>query len=238
MCGQKEYSEGSRWNAMTQLHVEQCELTYEGAFVKPALSLVDSPGKLSDLLLEALESFGCTGSDLFLAKGALGERGVTCEVRGLGTGVTLLGDRMEVHCANFVNATAASVATMLENVWSGLAQLNGRVVAKTHSFLFEANTRIRGASYQEVLNRLARAPESLPGGTETAVVYYLPAEPDRGYGESSLVLNRSAEVECGLQVAATLVYEAESVKPEAAILAAKDRLSELLRNLGLEWIDD
>lgn len=132
----------------------------------------------------------------------------------------------------------ASVGAVLENVWSGLVGINAGVVAKTHSFLFEADVRIRGASYQEVLSRLARAPESLPVGTETAVVYYLPGEPGRGYGESSLVLNRSAEVEGGLQVNATLVYEAESVKPTAAISAAKNRLSELLRNLGLEWSED
>ena len=76
----------------------------------------------------------------------------------------------------------------------------------------EADTGIRGATYRELLNRLAPAPESLPGGTESAVVYYLPGDPSRGYGESSLVLNRSAEVEGGLQVNATLVYEAESAK--------------------------
>jgi len=49
--------------------------------------------------------------------------------------------------------------------------------------------------------------------------------------------NRSA-IEHGLQVNATLVYEAESVKAAAAISAAKNRLGELLRNLGLEWIED
>ena len=104
-------------------------------------------------------------------------------------------------------------------VWSGW--ISAGIVAKTHSFLFEADMQIRGASYQELLNRLACPPESLPGGTETAVVYYLPGEPSRGYGESSLVLNRSAQVESGLQVNATLVYEAESVKPAAAVSAAR-----------------
>ena len=70
----------SRWNAMTQLHMERCELTYEGAFVKPAFWLIDSPGKLCDLLLDALGAFGCTSADLVLEEGEPGERGVTCEV--------------------------------------------------------------------------------------------------------------------------------------------------------------
>jgi len=223
---------------MTKVNVEQCELTYEGAYVMPAFSLIDCPGKLCDLLLKALEPFGCTGADLVFEDGEPGERGVACEVDKLDTRVTLYGDRIEIHCANFVTGTPADVGTMLENVWSGLTGFNSRVVAKTHSFLFQADMRIRGASYQELLNRLARAPESFPGSTETAVVYYLPGDPSRGYGESSLVLNRSAKVERGLEVNATLVYEAESSRLASAISAARNRLGELLRNLGLEWTED
>ncbi len=223
---------------MTQLHLEHCDLTYEGAFVKPAFWLVDSPGKLSDLLLEALETFGCTSADLVLEEGEPREWGVTCEVDELDARVTVYGDRFEVHCANFVAGSAAGVATVLENVWSGLSGLDSPVVAKTHSLLLETDMRILGGVYQEVLNRMARPPESLPGGTETAVVYYLPADPSRGLGESSLVLNRLAGMKRGLEVNAALVYTAESVKPADAISAAKNRLGELLRNLGLEWIED
>src|SRR2546422_512646 len=127
---------------MTQLHMEQCELTYEGAFVKPSFSVVDSPGKLCDLLLNALEAFGCTTSDLILEEGEPGERGVTCEVDELDTRVTLHGDRIEVYCVNFVVGIAPNIATVLENVWSGLAGLDLGAVAKTHSFLLEADVQI------------------------------------------------------------------------------------------------
>ena len=65
---------------MTQLHVEHRELTYEGAFLKPAFSLIDSPGSICDLLLAALEPFGCTGADLTLDAGEPGERRVACEI--------------------------------------------------------------------------------------------------------------------------------------------------------------
>jgi hypothetical protein len=223
---------------MIQLYLEQCELTYEGAFVKPEFSLVDFPGKLCDLLLVALEAFGCTSTDLFFEEGEPGERGVACEIDELDTRVTLHGDRIEISCANFVTETAEKVATVLANVWLGVAGLKAGVTPKTHSFLFEADTEIRGTSYQELLNRQARVPESLPGGTETAVVYYLPDEQSRGYRKSSLVLNRSGEVDGGLQINATLVYEAEFIKPEAAISAARNRLGELLRTLGLQWTED
>lgn len=196
---------------MTQLKVEQCALTYQGAFEKPAFSLSDSPGRLCDLLLDALEAFGCTGDDLLREEGEPGEQGVTCEVGELETRVSLYGDRVEIHCEAFPTGnadtacTTADIAKMMDSLWFGLAALNTSIAARTHSFLFEADVRIRGASYREVLNRLAPAPESLPGGTETAIVYYLPAERGKGYGESSIVLNRLPGVERGLQVNATLV---------------------------------
>jgi len=64
---------------MTQLHMEHCELTYEGAFVKPSFLVVDSPGKLCDLL-DALQALGC---DLILEEGEPSERRVACEVDDL-----------------------------------------------------------------------------------------------------------------------------------------------------------
>src|SRR5437762_9365631 len=45
------YAEGIRQNTMTELHTEQCELTYEGAFLKSVFSLFDSRGRVCDLLL-------------------------------------------------------------------------------------------------------------------------------------------------------------------------------------------
>ncbi|MGO4879269.1 MAG: hypothetical protein ACLP59_00430 [Bryobacteraceae bacterium] len=221
---------------MIQLHTEQCELTYEGAFVKPAFALTDCPGKVSELLLDALQGFGCTGADLTLEEGELGERGVACQVDELNVRVAIYGDRVEVSCTTFIAASTSAICTVLENVWPRLTKFHASASAKTHSFLFEADTRVEQASYQEILNHVARPPESLPAGTETAIVYYFPAEPSKGYAESSLVLNRS-QIDDGLQVNATLVYEAESKNPAAALQAANDRLRELLGNLGFEWID-
>jgi hypothetical protein len=224
---------------MTQLHFERCELTYEGSFAKPAFWLIDAPGKLCDLLVEVLQSFGCTSADLvFEENGEPVGRGVTCEVDELDARVSVYGDRIELTSENFVAETAPSATMLLGSLWSGLSMLSAVVVPKTHSFLFEADAEIRGAPYQVVLNRLARPADSLPPGTETAVVYYLPRESDRFYGESSLVLNRSVFVERGLQVNATLVYEAQAGKAAPTISAAQQRLRELIRSIGLDWTED
>jgi hypothetical protein len=112
--------------------------------------------------------FGCTGADLVFEEGEPDERGVACNVDELDLRVTVHGDRVEIHCWNFAFGIAAKISAVLADVWSGLAALNPTAVAKTHSFLFEADIEIREAPYQEVLNHLAQAPKSLPTGTETA----------------------------------------------------------------------
>jgi hypothetical protein len=149
---------------MIQLHVEQCELSYEGAFAQPVFSLVDSPGKLYDLLLAGLAAFDCTSADLADEEGEPGQRGVACEVDQLDARVTVYGDRIDVHGLDFVLGTTAKLAPMLESLSSHLAELSPSAIAKTHSVSIEADARIRGASYQELLNRLARAPDALPPG--------------------------------------------------------------------------
>lgn len=49
---------------MTKLHMHQCELTYEGAFVRPAFAICDCPGRLCDLLLDALQPLAAPGTTL------------------------------------------------------------------------------------------------------------------------------------------------------------------------------
>jgi hypothetical protein len=224
---------------MTRLQLEYSEFTYEGAFVKPVFSLIYTPGMLCDLLLGVLEPFGATSEDLQLQSGdgAPAEQGVTCECDEFEISVTIWGDRLELHCLDFISPAAEKkVASVLDRVWSSLTTLNVGVAPKTHSFLFEMDMRFRRSSYRQTLGRFALVPNSLPPGSETAVVYYLPAEPERGYGESSVVLNRSSAVEHGLQVNATLVYEGRTVPTEPSV--AQNRLIELLQTLGLEWTKD
>src|SRR5712692_1364313 len=99
------------------------------------------------------------------------------------------------------------------------------------------DSAIVAEAYHSVLDRLAPVASPLPPGTETAVVYYLPAEAGHGYRESSLVLNRSSSVNHGLLVGATLVFEGGAMKPGATIAAARERLSGLLRSLRIEWVE-
>jgi hypothetical protein len=80
--------------------------------------------------------------------------------------------------------------------------------AESHSVLIEADA---STSYQEALNPLARPPESLPSGPETAVVYYLPAETRHGYLASSLVFNRSKFDDCDIEANATLVFDPQVI---------------------------
>lgn len=119
---------------MTQLHMEQCALTYEGAFTQPVFSIADSPGKPYDLLLNRLAACGCTSADLVGEKGEPGERGVTCEVGQLDARVTVYGDRLEIHGADFVPGITGKLALLLDNISSGVPELSPGAVAKTLCF--------------------------------------------------------------------------------------------------------
>src|SRR5450759_1666887 len=83
-----------------------------------------------------------------------------------------------------------------------------------------------------------RPHENLPKGTETAVVYYLPQDGSQGFLDSSFVLNRSAEVEGGVLLAVTLVFEGKHLRPEGLVQAGRERLKDLLRSLDITVVKD
>ena len=89
---------------------------------------------------------------------------MACQVDELNVRVAIYGDRVEVSCTTFIAASTSAICTVLENVWPRLTKFHASASAKTHSFLFEADTRVEQASYQEILNHVARPPESLPAG--------------------------------------------------------------------------
>lgn len=220
---------------VTRLQVEGTDLTYEGGFAKPVFSVLDNPGTVCELLLEVLAPFGCTAADLTLDDdGEPGDRGVSCDVDDLDASVTVRGDRVELRVSEFdpdsaqgrsLNPRHNLVRTRRDQLPCGSEEPLGSVRDKRRNsrLLLPAGT---GAFRSD--------PRVFPGGTESALVYYLPADSSRGYGKSSVVLNRSAVVEHGLQINATLVYEDHELKPAAVISVAQARLAELLRNLEFE----
>jgi hypothetical protein len=226
------------YKEMTQLQLLLAELTYQGSYTKPAFSLFDTPGKLYDLLLDALEEFGSTSNDLAFEDGEPEERGVTCVVDDLDATVTVCGDRVEIKFTDFKSDLAKRAEMLLTKLWSGLTTLVSSTSPRMQSFTFDLHSEILQSSYQEVLEGFARRPQALPAGTESAVVFYLPSERGKGYGESSIVFNRSEVVERGLQVNAILTYEGDTLKPTTSFSTARKRLSELLRSLGLEYTED
>jgi hypothetical protein len=87
-------------------------------------------------------------------------------------------------------------------------------------------------TYKSVLERFAPAPAAFPEGTETAVVFYLPADADKGYRDSSLVLNRS-EIDGGLSCYGTFVYDGAALEAEKIVRAAWQRMAEMLDKLDI-----
>jgi hypothetical protein len=68
-------------------------------------------------------------------------------------------------------------------------------------------------------------------------VYYLPQDRSQGFLDSSFMLNRSAEVEGGVLLAVTLVFEGKH-SGDGLVEEARERLNDLLRSLDITLLKD
>jgi len=221
---------------MLPLRVERFELTYEVAITPSLAAIIDMPGNIVSPLLSQLDGMGVDLSDISLDDGPLEDRGLNCDVDEHNANILLRANRFEIRFFT-ADENEDAEAGILGGVWMALASVSPEIAAKSHSLLFEFDCEIAAGSYGEALDRFCQPYEGLPGGTETAVVYYLPADSVRGFLDSSVVLNRSAEVNGGLLLAATLVFEGKRFTQDDVIPAGRRRLNELLRSLDITLKD-
>jgi len=225
------------YKQMTRIQLQQAELTCVVDFVKPAFSFTDTPGRVFDFLIEALGEFGSTSNDLQFEEGEPEERGVICLVDSLDATVTVRGDRLEIEFSKFASTNAGEADGLLEKLKSGLTTLIVGQRLGMHSLTFDLHSEILDSAYKATLERLVPRPRVLPAATESAIIYFLPEEPEKGYGESSVLFSRSDVIERGLQVSAILTYNGDVLK-STVISAAWYRLLQLLRSLEFEYVED
>jgi hypothetical protein len=218
-----------------QLHlrVRQSAVTYEAAFAQAFAAAVDAPGKVAAAFLSWLSHFGVALSDVDLDEGSLEDRGVSCEVAEAGAEILLRADRFEIRYAE-ADEAGESAAELIRSLWHALIAISPEIEARSHSLLFEMDCELGPESYGAALETYCTPYPGLPKGTETAVVYYLPADKGLGYLDSNVVLNRSAEVDGGVLLAVTLVFDGKHFGREGVIRAGRERLNELLANLDLK----
>jgi hypothetical protein len=217
---------------MLQLHVQRSELTYEAALTPVFGALLDTPGRVVSALLAEFDHLDVGVSDVSIAEGPLEDRGLTCEVDELNASVVLRTDRVEIRFSAF-GETWDTAAEAMRGMWLAVASSAPEVTARSHSLLFEMDCELHSGTYSAALEPFCHPPESLPPGTETAAVYYLPSEASQGFLDSSLVLNRSAEVDGGILLAVTLVFGAKYSDPDELLHAAQKRLVHLLKGLDI-----
>jgi hypothetical protein len=223
---------------MIQLRVRRSELTYEGELSPPVPALIDGPGRLAVDLVAKFDHLGLSLADLTIDDGEPEDRGLTCELEKLEARVSLRADWLEV-CFSAIEKTGDDrAADTIRRLWQVLSAAAPATSVKSHSVHFEIDCEALGGTYQQSLDSLCRAPGGLPSGTETAVVYYLPREDGRGYLDSSIVLNRSAEVDGGVLLAATFVFDGNMFASDAAISLARTRLQDLLSRLEVRLSRD
>jgi hypothetical protein len=222
---------------MLQLHVHRSELTYEAALSPPLAALIDTPGKVVSALLSEFDHLDVGVSDVSMDDGPLEDKGLSFEVEKLDASVLLRADRVEIRFFA-IDETTDDATEAMRGVWKAIASTSPEATAKSHSFLFEMDCEFPTGSYRGALEQFCRPHDNLPKGTETAVVYYLPQDGSQGFLDSSFVLNRSAEVEGGVLLAVTLVFDGKHLRPEGLVQAGRERLKDLLRSLDITVVKD
>jgi hypothetical protein len=223
---------------MLQLRADRSELTYEATLAPSLAALIDTPGKVASALITEFDPLDVSLSDVSLDEGLLEDRGLSCEVEKVDASIVLRADRVEVRFFSIDETQAEATTQVMRGVWKAMASTSPEVAAQSHSLLFEMDCKLPIGSYRGALERFCKPHASLPKGTETAVVYYLPRDSSQGFLDSSFVLNRSAEVEGGVLLAVTLVFEGQHSRPDGLIEAARERLKDLLRSLDITLLKD
>jgi hypothetical protein len=222
---------------MLKLHVLRSELTYEAALSPALAALIDTPGKVVSALLSEFDHLDVDVSDVNIDDGPLEDKGVTCEVEKLDASIVLRAGRVVIRFFA-IDETGDDAAEAIRGVWKAIASTSPEANPKSHSLLFEMDCALRSGSYSAALEQFCRPHENLPKGTETAVVYYLPQDGSQGFLDSSFVLNRSAEVEGGVLLAVTLVFEGKHSRPDGLVQAGRQRLNHLLTSMDITiWND-
>jgi hypothetical protein len=217
---------------MLELRVHRSELTYEVALAPFLAAVIDTPGKVVSALISEFDHLSLSLADISLDDGPLEDKGLSFEVDKFNANVLLRADRFEVQFFA-IHEAAGAAAEIVPGLWRALASISPEVTAKSHSLLFEMDSEIADGSYAAALDQFCRPHEGLPKGTNTALVYYLPPDNSQGFLDSSLVLNRSAEVEGGILLAATLVFDGKRLGRDHVIKAGQDRFNVLLRRLDI-----
>ncbi|MGO9274071.1 MAG: hypothetical protein ACLQOO_28180 [Terriglobia bacterium] len=221
---------------MLQLRVHRSELTYEATLWRPLAAVIDTPGKAVSAFLAEFDHLDVGISDLSLDDGPLEDKGLRCEVDKLDASIVLRADRVEIRFAS-IDKTGDDATGAMQAVWKAIAATSPQAAAKSHALLFEMDCAIPGGSYRGALDQFCRPHENLPEGTETAVVYYLPQDASQDLLNCSFVLNRSAEVQGGVLVAVTLVFEG-NLRPERIVPAGRERLKDLLTRLDITLLQN
>jgi len=220
---------------MIQLRVHQSELTYEGAFSPPIAALIDAPGGVASAVVSQFGHLDLSISDLSQDQGSLEDRGLSFEIAKFNADVLLRADRLEIRFFS-IEDTGDDAAALVQGVWQVLASVSPETTLKSHSLRFEIDCEQMTGSYHSTLEGFCSPHQNLPKGTDTAVVYYLPPDSSEGFLDSNFVLNRSAEVQGGILLAVTLVFDGKTFRPEDGFRAGRKRLEDLLSRLDLELL--
>lgn len=211
------------------LRIHRSELTYEAELAPFVSAVIDAPGKVAAALVSELQP-NLTLADIEANDGRLEDRGLNCDIEQLDVSVVLRADRFEIL---FTSHEPENWNGLVESIWRALSSCSEGVAAISHSLQFEVDCEFVAGTYADALSTFCKPPEALPKGTESAAIFYLPPDASVGLRDSNIVLNRSSEVEGGILVAVTIVFDGgRSVQDVTA--SGIQRFDQVLQFLGIK----
>lgn len=222
----------------TRLKPEHSEVAYHGTLAGNIWSVLDAPGRVCQVLLNSLQTFGVSLDDFSFDEGAPSDRSVSCDLEDMDAHITVWVDQVRVAFADLEDITIDRSSQVVDAVCEALKSENKNAKFEEHSVSFEIHLAVDEPRYRELLDPLSRVPPGFPKGTEAGVAWYLPEEPQQGYRKSLVVLGRSSPVTQGLLIInAKLDFDGTALEAGASLSAGKKRLNELLEGVHLE-LDD
>jgi len=216
---------------MTKLIVHESQLSYQGFFARPVLSLWGEARVIVSGLFDAFAPFGVTLGD-FVSENSpnLGDQSVEVDMGDKGT-FSFKFDQVEWSLDDFLNIDTGDVPTVLSR---GVEWIRGRVAGdlfQTHLFTYAVHGVVEGIAPATFLSRL---PHFVTGiGQDIGNGQILNIELDQ-HARAQITLDHSYSVPDGLFIQQNLIVRVDRFDYSGVLTLASNTFQAVLNALQLQ----
>ena len=218
------------------LKLARSEVQYQGRFEQLSFGLLTSPAPLYQNLIKQLGKYGATIQNLtslIPPFTPLADVNISCFLTELNVTTQVRLDRLEINFLRFHELGLERATQILLDSWAAVYEFDASIVLMNHVVTITLYTQIQDASCDQVIERYVRIPPELGSAVHAGVAFYLPGEPARGEGASSIVLDRLIGQEQSLLLKVTATADAKQVPFDTLAQVINGYLTQSLEHLGL-----